>query len=82
MPIQVQFDEKIHQRVGAPEAMEMTAQTVQHALYQVAAAYPGLHMFNCEGQLRSILRFAKNGLPATLTEPLADGDTVQLSMGA
>ena len=82
MPITIQFDEKIRQKVGAPETMEVTAETIQYALFQVAAAYPGLHMFNCEGELRSILHFAKNGEPAQLTVSTADGDKVQLSMSA
>lgn len=81
MAIHVQFDEKIRQRVGAPESMPVTAKTVHQALFQVAAAYPALHMFNCEGEMRSILRVAKNGQPTKVTEPLADGDIVQISLG-
>ncbi|MBV9849297.1 MAG: MoaD/ThiS family protein [Armatimonadetes bacterium] len=82
MAIKVEFSEKLRQWVGEMEDMEVSAQTVHQALFAVARAYPALHMFNCEGELRSILRFTRNGQPAKVTDALQDGDTVQLSVGA
>ena len=82
MAIKVEFTDKLRQWVGEMQDMEVSAQTVHQALFAVARAYPALHMFNCEGELRSILRFEKNGQPAQVTDPLEDGDTVQLTVGA
>ena len=82
MAIKVEFSDKLRQWVGEMQDMEVSAQTVHQALFAVARAYPALHMFNCEGELRSILRFTRNGQPAKVTDPLQDGDTVQLTVGA
>ena len=82
MAVKVEFSDKMREWVGAMEDMEVSAQTVHQALFAVARAYPALHMFNCEGEMRSILRFTKNGQPAKVTDTLAEGDTVQLSVGA
>ena len=82
MAVKVEFDDKLQQWVGKMQDMEVSAPTVHQALFQVARAYPALHMFNCEGELRSILRFTKNGQPAQVTDALGEGDTVQLSVGA
>ncbi len=61
--------------------MEVTGRTVHQALFQVARTYPALHMFNCDGELRSILKAVKNGEPATVTDALQDGDILLLSIG-
>ncbi len=82
MAIKVEFSDALRQWVGEMTDMETSAQTVHQALFAVARAYPALHMFNCEGELRSILRFRKNGEPAKVTDALVDGDTVQLTVGA
>ena len=82
MAVKVEFSDKLREWVGAMEDMEVSAGTVHQALFAVARVYPALHMFNCEGELRSILRFTKNGQPAKVTDALTDGDTVQISVGA
>ena len=82
MAIKVEFSDKLREWVGAMEDMEVSAPTVHQALFAVARAYPALHMFNCEGELRSILRFTRNGQPAKVTDALEDGDTVQFSVGS
>ena len=82
MAVKVEFSDKLREWVGAMEDMEVSASTVHQALFAVARAYPALHMFNCEGELRSILKFTRNGQPAKVADPLTDGDTVQLTAGA
>ena len=81
MAIKVEFSDKLRQWIGDTQDLEVSAETVHQALFQVARAYPSLHMFNCEGELRSILRFTRNGHPAKVTDALHDGDTVQLTVG-
>ena len=39
--------------------MAVDAVSVHGALVQIARTYPSLHMFNCEGELRSILKVQK-----------------------
>lgn len=81
MTITVEFDDKIRQKIGGAERLDVTATTVHGALIQVARTYPALHMFNCEGELRSILRVTRNGQPAAAGEALAEGDALRLGMG-
>lgn len=82
MPAYVAFDEKVSQLAGggAP-GMEVKPGTIHAALLQVARAYPGLHAFNCDGELRSVLKVTKNGQPVAVTEELKDGETVRLAVG-
>ena len=82
MTVTVDFDDALRAKLGGPQALELSATTVHGALIQVAQAYPALHMFNCEGELRSILKIRKNELPVTVKDALADGDTLLLYMGA
>lgn len=81
MAIKVEFDENVRRKIGGAEGMAVEAASVHGALIQVARTYPALHMFNCEGELRSILKVQKNGQPATVRDDLADGDTLRLYMG-
>ena len=80
MAIYVEFDEKVSQLAGGAAGTEVNARTIHEALIQVARAYPSLHMFNCDGELRGILRVWRNGQPATVTEALEEGDTLRLSV--
>jgi hypothetical protein len=81
MAIKVEFDEKVSQKIGGAEGMAVDAASVHGALIQVARTYPALHMFNCEGELRSILKVQKNGQPATVRDDLNDGDMLRLLFG-
>lgn len=79
--IKVEFDEKVGRMIGGAGGMTVDAASVHGALIQVARTYPSLHMFNCEGELRSILKVQKNGATATVKDELADGDTLRLFVG-
>lgn len=46
---------------------------------QVAQAYPAFRMFNCDGELRSILRLRRNGAPAQVGGALAEGEESPLA---
>lgn len=81
MAITVEFNEKVSRMIGGAEGMAVDAVSVHGALIQVARTYPALHMFNCEGELRSILKVQKNGESATVRDELSDGDTLRLYMG-
>jgi molybdopterin converting factor small subunit len=81
MSVKVQFDAALGRLAGGAAEIEVTGQTVRDALFQVARAYPSLHLFNCEGELRGIVRVQRNGQPAALTDALAEGDTLLLHVG-
>ena len=81
MTIRVQFDENVRALAGGPSEIQVTGQTVLDALIQVARAYPSLHLFNCEGELRRIIRVQRNGQPTALTEVLQEDDTLRLYTG-
>lgn len=80
MAIRVQFDGKISSLAGGASETEVAGGTVREALFQVARAFPALHLFNCEGELRRIIRVRRNGEPAELTDAVQDGDTLRLSV--
>ncbi len=81
MAIHVSFDEKVQSLAGGAAGVDVAGATVQTALFQVARQYPGLHMFNCEGEMRSVLKVERNGEKAELSEPVADGDRLRLYVG-
>lgn len=81
MTIPVEFDETVSRWAGGASGMEVKAASVHAALIQVAKAYPAFHMFNCDGELRGILRIQCNGESVTVADPLAEGDTLRLSVG-
>ena len=81
MTIPIEFDERLSQIAGGATGLEVNATSVHGALIQVAKAYPAFRMFNCDGELRSILRLHRNGEPAQVADPLAEGDTLRLSLG-
>jgi len=84
MTVNVEFDEKVAKLAGGGAAgmsvQDPTALTVQTALMQVGRTYPSLHLFNCEGELRSSIKLTRNGQPVTVTDPLADGDTLRMAI--
>jgi hypothetical protein len=81
MTIPVAFDAKVTEWAGGMSVMDVSAPTVQEALFQVARAYPVFRMFNCDAELRSILKVRHNGAPADFSAPLAEGDALTLSVG-
>lgn len=81
MTIPVEFDETVSRWAAGAAGMEVQATSVHAALIQVAKAYPAFHMFNCDGELRGILKLHRNGAPAAVADPLAEGDTLRLSVG-
>lgn len=84
MAILIQLDEKLSRMAGGAAETEVAAQTktVREALLLAARAFPSLHLFNCEGELRGIVRVRRNDAPADLSEPLADSDTLLLHVAA
>ncbi len=81
MTIPVEFDETVSRWAGGVSGMEVNATSVHGALIQVAKAYPAFHMFNCDGELRGILKLHRSGQPATVADQLVEGDTLRLSVG-
>lgn len=81
MAIHVEFDPRVSELTGGAAGIDVSGNTVQEALFQVSKAYPALRMFNCEGELRSILKVARNTAPAPLADPVQDGETLRLSVG-
>ena len=80
MAVTVTFDDRLRQRLGDIQQIDVDAKTVHAALMLVSKTYPVLHLLNCDGELRSIVRFAKNGSPVSVTAEVADGDTIALSI--
>ena len=80
MTVRVDFDERLTEKAGA-DGLEVTATSVHGALFAVAKAYPVFHMFNCDGELRGVLKVQRNGQPVAVTEPLAEGDKLRLYLG-
>ena len=81
MTIPVEFDERLSQIAGGAAGLDVSATSVHGALIQVAKAYPAFRMFNCDGELRSILRVSRNGQPAQVADHLGDGDRLRLAFG-
>ena len=83
MTISVQLDGKLSQLAGGVSGTRVStpAQTIRDALIQVARMFPSLHLFNCEGELRRIVRVQRNGQPAALSDAIQDGDLLLLSTG-
>lgn len=82
MAITIWFDEKLRERLGGAEGCEVSsAGTVHAALLHVGKAYPALHMFNCDGELRGTLKVRRGGQPIAVTEPVQDGETLELGIG-
>ena len=81
MTIRVHFDAALSRMAGGATEVPVTGQTVRDALFQVARAFPALHLFNCEGELRRIVRVQHgDGRAAALADVLADGDTLRLTV--
>ncbi len=68
MIIPIEFDERLSHMAGGASGLDVSATSVHRALIQVAKAYPTFRMFNCDGELRSILRIARNGFAPTNAE--------------
>jgi hypothetical protein len=81
MVTKIDFDEKLRERLGGAAGIEVEAATVHAALLKVAAAYPALHMFNCDGDLRGTLKVRRDGVLIPVTEALQDGSVIELGMG-
>ncbi len=82
MAITIRFDEKLRERLGGAEGTDVPGVgTVHAALLHVGKAYPALHMFNCDGELRGTLKVRRGGEVVAVTEPVRDGETLDLGMG-
>lgn len=87
MTIHVEFDGKVSQLAKGATGMDVTAAgdalTVHAALLQVARYHPGLHLFNCDGEMRGALKVKRDpdGPPIAVRETLADGDRLWLVVG-
>jgi len=81
MTIPIEFDARLTEIAGGTPGLSVSATNVHGALIQVAKAHPAFRMFNCDGELRSILRVHRNGAPAFVGDALAEGDALRLSLG-
>ena len=81
MTIPIEFDDRLSELADGAAGLEVNATSVHGALIQVAKAHPKFRMFNCDGELRSILRVHRNGSPAAIGDPLVEGDLLRLSLG-
>lgn len=81
MAVRVDFNEALRRRLGDVEGITVDAATVHAALIEVAMAYPALHMFNCEGELRGTLKVRRDGEVIPVSEPLPDGSRIELGLG-
>ncbi|HZT42850.1 MAG TPA: MoaD/ThiS family protein [Chthonomonadaceae bacterium] len=82
MAVTIKLNEKLVQWSGGTAEATVTAATVREALLQLARQQPALatRLFNCDGELRTLFRFTRNGEPVTLDTPLHDGDTLLLEL--
>jgi len=80
MTVRVDFDDRLREKSGVA-GLDVTATTIHGALFEIAKAYPVFHMFNCDGELRGILKVERNGQPAVVSETLAEGDHLRLYLG-
>ena len=80
MTVRVDFDARLTEKAGAPGA-DVSADTVHGALFAVARQFPIFHMFNCDGELRGILKVERNGEPTAVTDVLMAGDQLRLYLG-
>lgn len=81
MAITVKFDDKVRERVGGAGELECQGATVREALYQVSKTYPVLHMFNCDGELRGVLKIRCGGEPVEMSDAVEDGGVLELGIG-
>ena len=81
MTIPIEFDDRLTEMADGTAGLTVSATSVHGALIQVAKAHPKFRMFNCDGELRSILRVHRNGTPAAIGDALAEGDSLRLSLG-
>ena len=79
--IPIESDDRLTELAGGATGLEVNATSVHGALIQVAKAHPKFRMFNCDGELRSILRVHCKGAPAAIGDTLAKGDALRLSLG-
>jgi hypothetical protein len=81
MSAHIQFDDTVTRLAAGATGAEVAPGTVHAALLQVARRFPSLHAFNCDGDLRSVLKVTRDGQPVSVRETLADGDTIRLGVG-
>jgi hypothetical protein len=82
LAVTIRLNEKLVQWSGGAAEAAVTAGTVREALLQLARLQPALatRLFNCDGEIRTLFRFLRNGEPLTLDTPLHDGDTLHLEL--
>ena len=81
MAVRVEFNEALRQRLGGAAGVTVEAATVHAALIAVATAYPALHLFNCDGDLRGTLKVRRGGELIPVSDPLPEGDQIELGLG-
>jgi len=84
LAITLQLNPKLAELAGV-DSVEVDAATVQDAVIALAKAHRpvGARIFNCEGELRSVVKVEVNGeatpASAATRTVLKDGDVVRLS---
>lgn len=81
MAIHVEFDGKVIEWANGANGIDVDGATIQEALYKVSKAYPSFRMFNCDGELRSILKVKRGTEQADLKAVALEGETLTLSVG-
>ncbi len=82
MAVHIEFDPSMARLAGGLEPMEAEPAAVQQVLTQVARRYPPLQtrLFNCEGEMRNVVKVRLNGQPTQPAALVKDGDTLLLTL--
>ncbi len=82
MAVRIQFDPSMARLATGLEELEVPPGTIKEALVAVARRFPLLQsrLFNCEGEMRTIVRLRRNGEPADAAGQVSDGDTLLLTL--
>ena len=87
MTLHVKFDEKVSALAKGAAGMDVSATgdslSAHAALIQIARYYPGLHLFNCEGEMRGAMKAKRDpaGAPIDIWDKFADGEALYLVVG-
>ena len=87
MAVAIELNPRLAEMVGGAESLSVDAATVKDAVIALARIHRGIgaRVFNCEGELRSVLKIEVNGQPVPADQAgsaaVSHGDTIRLSLG-
>lgn len=85
MPLTIELNPRLAELAGGVATLQVEAETVKDAVVALAKVQRGIgaRVFNCEGELRSVLKIQVNGQPVPADRAsdtaVSDGDTIQLA---